>query len=144
MRTAGKVGLGAAAIAIVAVALFGVQQFLVTTPEPPPGDRERDDMAAITKEEAEKRAHGFIRNTSTFQFDGLEGSIETQSLLREEGNFIFTIKYTTAHPGHGNREGLVLAQVLTDHLATIEILEDGTVVNATSDNEYNLLEDRPL
>jgi hypothetical protein len=89
----------------------------------------------------------FIKNTSTFKFDGVVGSIKT--IKTEPGwspvfkSVALTIGYQTAHPGHGDRTGQVLAQVITDHTAVVLVnLEKGTVVMAVCDKTWDMVNDK--
>ena len=92
-------------------------------------------------------AADFIKNSSTFKFDGIEGSIKT--IKTEPGwspvfkSIALTIGYQTTHPGHGDRTGQVLAQVITDHTAVVLVnLEKGTVAMAICDKTWDMVNEK--
>jgi hypothetical protein len=91
----------------------------------------------------------FIKNSSTFKFDGIEGSLVMlnsgpgfSSAFRSD---FFTFKFQTAHPGHGDRSGQILAQVITSH--TVMVLVDSgknTVASAICDRSWDMLHEKEL
>ncbi len=83
----------------------------------------------------------FIKNSSTYKFDGIEGSLKlTKVVGTPNGDGEFTIEYQTAHPGHGDRSGQVLAQVITNHTATIQVKE-GKITSAICDESRDIFKD---
>ncbi len=99
---------------------------------------------------ARKVAEDFIRNSSTFRFDGIEGSIklvETDpgptSAFR---SWSYTFEFQTRHPGHGDRTGQFLAQVITTHNAKIlvNLEKDTAVMMAICDNAWDMLREKDL
>ena len=101
----------------------------------------------ITEENARQLAEEFIENSSTFKFDGIEGSILDirtdpgwTSAFRSTG---FTFEYKTRHPGHGDRSGKVLAEVVTNHTAVILVnIEKGEVAMAVCDKNWDMVNDK--
>jgi hypothetical protein len=79
----------------------------------------------------------FIKNTATFKFDGNASSLKVVKAepvdikVSADWDYIFTIDFQTAHPGHGDRTGQMLAQVVTNHTASI-LVRDGKVISATA------------
>ncbi len=107
---------------------------VVTTPAgfPPP------DAALL------KVAEDFILNSPTFKFDGIEGSIKFKTdltiLLSSTGRSLFEYEYQTAHPGHGDRSGQMLAQVITTHdLRIVVNNQEMRVVSAMCDGSVDML-----
>ncbi len=83
----------------------------------------------------------FVKNSSTFKFDGIAGSLKLAKVVAiPNGDGEFTIEYQTAHPGHGDRSGLVLAQVITNHAATIQV-KDGKIISAICDGNWDMQKD---
>jgi hypothetical protein len=98
---------------------------------------------------AQKVAEDFIRNSSTFRFDGIEGSLDLSS--SEPGftssfmSWSFTFKFETSHPGYGDRTGQILDEVITAHYAAVLVdLEKQTVAMATCDDSWDMLRERDL
>ncbi len=91
----------------------------------------------------------FIKTDATFVFDGVQGSIKfiksdpgSTSSFR---SFDYTYQYQTAHPGHGDRTGKVLAQVITDHNALLVVdTHKGKVIGAVCDQDWDMVNDRNL
>ena len=99
---------------------------------------------------AREIAEDFIRNSSTFKFDGIEGSLK---LIKDEPGYTsayrswsYTFEFQTLHPGHGDRTGKILAQVITRHTASILVkLENNIIViSAVCDDAWNMLDEKEL
>lgn len=94
-------------------------------------------------------AEDLIKTSSTFKFDGIEGSIKFTEIkpspISAYQSGIFVFEFQTAHPGHGDRTGQVLAQVITGHKAEITInLENTTIVSAACDNSWDMIGQKDL
>jgi len=95
-------------------------------------------------------AEDFIRNSSTFRFDGIEGSIDLAGsgpgVTSAYRSWSYTFKFETLHPGHGDRTGQSLAETITAHYATILVvnLEKDAVVMASCDDTWDMLKERDL
>ncbi len=105
----------------------------------------------INQEEAVATAAIFVRSTSTFRFDGLEEGfevIETQKTVNETPpygySWVIRIAFYTAHPGHGDRTGQILLQVVTKHEAIVTVGQRGEIIAAICDGIWDLLADREL
>jgi hypothetical protein len=81
-----------------------------------------------TGEIVDRLVTDFIKNSATFKFDGVQNSISfTKTEFSPISSFRasqYTVKFQTAHPGHGDRGGLMLAQVITDHTAQVYYDQD--------------------
>lgn len=103
---------------------------------------QRDETAGgrtISEKESEEIARDFVRNSPTFQFDGIQNSLKLlDSKAESEARWIFVYKFQCRHAGYGDRSGKMLAQVITDHKAEI-IVEEGKVVHATLDGKWDML-----
>jgi hypothetical protein len=106
----------------------------------------------LTDAGAQQLATDFMENDNvTFNFDSIPGSLKF--IKTDPGwtssfrSTAFTFTYQTAHPGHGDRSGQMLAQVITDHTAVVLVnIEKGTVASANCDRTWNMLtnEDLPV
>ena len=92
----------------------------------------------------QKTAEDFIRNSSTFKFDGLNDGVffikddpgMTSSFMSWSYNFAFEC----AHPGYGDRSGQFLAQMITKHTAIVIVnLQTGKVFAAVCDNTWDMI-----
>ena len=109
------------------------------------------EAGGIDQEEAEAIAVTLIRNTSTFKFDGLDEGlevIEAQKIVRGAPSYgyswIIRIVFYTAHPGHGDRTGQVLLQVIAKHEAIVTVGQRGEIISAICDGIWDLLTDSEL
>jgi len=96
--------------------------------------------------EAEEMAVNFLKNGPTFSFDGLPGSIEVIEVIAAESypvQYFITITFECSHAGYGDREGQMLAQVITAHEIRIA-LSDGVIGSAIVDNQWDELIQRPV
>jgi hypothetical protein len=126
----------------------------VTTPSPAStelGPSETPDSTPSIVQAANlKTAQDFIKNSSTFKFDGLGGSLKLVNFTEESpiSSFraaVFTFEFQTAHPGHGDRSGLMLAQAITLHNAEVYIDIDRSEVRlAVCDRTWDMINDKAL
>ncbi|HIH69093.1 hypothetical protein [Methermicoccus shengliensis] len=89
-------------------------------------------------------AEQFIRTAPTFAYDGDESTltlVDSNQLSPSSWEFTFTFQSRTA--GYGNRAGMMVAQVLTNHTAVIRV-EDGDVVYAVYDGVWDELNQRMI
>ena len=96
--------------------------------------------------EAEEMAIEFLKNGPTFSFDGIPGSIEVIDVIAAESypvQYFITLAFECSHAGYGDREGHVLAQVITAHEIRIS-LSDGVIGSAIIDNSWDELIQRPV
>ena len=102
-------------------------------------------VPACTQETASAMAADLIKNSSTFTFDGINGSIKQAGADSPDNGQTWQLSYTfeTAHPGCGNRTGQVLAQSITEHTAQFTV-SSCKIVSAVCDNSWDLLSDRPV
>ncbi len=95
--------------------------------------------------EANKRAiemaKNFIVQAPTFKFDGILDTLNvTDSKILESFpvQYVITLTFNSRHAGYGNREGQILAQVITPHIAVVKVVNDN-VVSAIMDNKWDEL-----
>jgi len=106
------------------------------------------EISAFQKlnEEASKwAAEDFVKNSATFVFDGIEGSLQlTETLtLRCPYCWQFILEFDSAHAGYGDRTGQMLAQVITHHVAVITI-DHLEVTRAVMDDRWDMLTQQNL
>lgn len=93
-----------------------------------------------------KMAIGFIAQAPTFKYDGIQGTlkvIDSKVLLSFPEQYVISITFNSGHAGYGNREGQVLAQVITPHVAVVKIVNDN-VISAILDNQWDELHQKPI
>jgi hypothetical protein len=77
-------------------------------------------------------AKHFIMNAPTYAFDGIDGTIlfnQTISLESWPVQYIVILSFESRQAGYGDRTGEMLDQVITTHIATVEVV-NGEVVHA--------------
>lgn len=86
-----------------------------------------------TWEEYDRIAREYLLNSATFQFDGQEETIELSIVMAssdsDESKLTLTYTFQTGHSGHGDRSGMVILPVITDHRIDITV-ENGQVTSA--------------
>jgi len=104
----------------------------------------------VSGEEAARLAVSVVKSSATFKFDGLEEGFEVTDVTRvvneppAPGYFwVVVVTYSTGHPGHGDRSGRILPQVVTRHRAVVTLDEFGGVTGATCDDVWDLLAQIP-
>lgn len=98
------------------------------------------------EDEVDRRlAESFLRNSPTFRFDGLPGSVELIDRMGGdcETCVLYTFGFESSHPGYGDRAELPLAEAVTSHEAVIAI-EDGLVASARIDNIWDVITQHPI
>ncbi len=100
---------------------------------------ELSSLTEMTEAWGQNIAEEFVRNSPTFSFDGFEETLMLTGtmLLRCPYCWAFTFKFDCRYPGYGNREGEVLAQVITHHEAVITV-EMGEVISAVMDEQWDM------
>jgi len=97
-------------------------------------------------DEAVDMAIDFVKNGPTFSFDGIPGTIQVIDVMAAESypvQYFITIAFENTHAGYGDREGQVLAQVITTHEIRIA-LSNGVIGSAIIDNSWDELIQRPV
>lgn len=95
--------------------------------------------STYTMNESLRIAEQFIRTAPTFAYDGDESTltlVDSNQLSPSSWEFTFTFQSRTA--GYGNRAGMMVAQVLTNHTAVIRV-DNGDVVYAVYDGVWDEL-----
>lgn len=104
------------------------------TVTPPPGN-DAEQLAA-----ARASAYAFVAEDETYVFDGMAGTLKVTGYEAERcvGCYTFTLTFDSAHAGYGNREGQILAQVITTHAVEVS-LRNGNVDSAVMDGKWNMI-----
>jgi len=92
----------------------------------------------VSKQNSQEIAIDFLRNSPTFRFDGIEQTLELVQSQSEGRSWEFQYEFQSRHAGYGDRTGLILAQVITDHRAQI-VVERGEVIHAVLDGKWDML-----
>lgn len=84
--------------------------------------------------ESEQVARDFVKECPTFEYDGMEDTLElvNKEKLEETHTWRFTYEFQSRHAGYGDRTGQVVAQVITPHQVVITV-EQNTVTYAVMD-----------
>jgi hypothetical protein len=85
----------------------------------------------------------FIKNSSTFKFDGIADSINLVKGTGPENDMEFVIEFQTNHAGHGDRAGHMLAQVVTTYNVVLSV-KDGQIYSAVCDNSWDILKNAAI
>jgi len=92
-------------------------------------------------QDIERIAINFLKNGATYSFDGIEDSITILDSYAMESypvQHVVLISFDTRHAGWGNREGTFIAQVITNHIIEVTIV-NGEVVSAIIDDQWDEL-----
>jgi hypothetical protein len=93
-----------------------------------------------TEDQAILIATQFLKNSPTFQFDGIEDTIELVEVytIRMPYTWSIALKFTSRNAGYGDRSGEMVATVLTEHTMVI-VVSVGEVISAVTDGAYDEL-----
>lgn len=91
-------------------------------------------------EQSEKIARTFLTNAPTFAFDGQPSSVRllSQRPINSVNVWECVYRFESMHAGYGNRQDMILAQVITPHIVRI-VVKDTDVVNAIMDDQWDEL-----
>jgi predicted secreted protein len=95
----------------------------------------------VVEEPSRKLAEDFIKDSPTFKFDGIDGSIEwveTLYLTPDDSRALVFIKFQSTHAGYGDRTGQVVAEVITRHDVQVTI-DNGRVESAVMDGQWDMV-----
>lgn len=95
------------------------------------------------RQQWEQVALSFLRTCPTFKFDGIPGTITLTRSEEAWGSWVFIYKFQNRQAGYGDRTGMFLAQVITDHQAEV-IVEQGEVKWAIIDGQWDELRQKML
>ena len=94
----------------------------------------------MSKEESQRIAEEFVKNSPTFIFDGIEDTLRLTETLTARCPYcwVFVFVFDCSSAGYGDRTGQVLAQVITHHEASIAV-EQLTVTSAVMDGKWDMI-----
>ncbi len=129
--------------AVILFVLSAVTGVVGCQEEPTPTPNQEPKV--VSKEDSQEIAVDFLRSSPTFRFDGLDDTLE---LIRSEGDertsrWEFHYKFQSAAAGYGDRSGMMLAQVITDHEVRSTV-ERGEVVHAVLDGRWDMIKQKML
>jgi hypothetical protein len=93
---------------------------------------------SISQADSQKIAEDFVKGEATFQFDGMTETFKVINSTASEDGRQYTISFYSRHAGFGNRNGQMLAEVLTPHMVKITVL-NGQVTTAVMDGQWNMI-----
>ena len=123
-------------------AIFGVVFLSVRGPS---CTMESAKTTSCSADQAASLSIALIKYSSTFTFDGVKDSIKQMKVESPDNGKTWILLYVfrTSHPGHGDRSGHVLTEVITEHSVQITVSKC-KIVSALCDNIWDMLKDRSL
>ncbi len=118
---------------LLTIALVALPFMISACAKPQPGSEEHSRQVA----------EEFVKMEATFRFDGIPETFKLSSTTSVANGWKYTIEFDSQHPGYGNRTGQVLAQVITHHIAAVNVSE-GRVVSAIMDNKWDMVKQQEL
>ena len=94
----------------------------------------------ISQEDSKEIARQYVINDPTFQFDGMMETLAlaSTSTLKCPYCWEFAYQFDCRQAGYGNRTGLMVAQVITPHTASI-VVQEGKVTSAVMDSYWDMM-----
>jgi hypothetical protein len=122
-------------IAVILVGLYFVQLQNTVSIEPTTLNEDTETTKAI------KIAQTYVESSPTFSFDGISDSLDMISVNVLESypvQYRIEFEFDSAQSGYGNRDGQILAQVITPHKISV-LVSDGQVISAVTDETWDEL-----
>lgn len=106
--------------------------------EKPEEEEEEEVVDQANFEKAKQIAEQAAKKAPTYKFDGSDLKYESYQELECENCWEFTFSFTGRQAGHGDREGQMLAQVITPHQIRVNV-QGEKVVAVVTDRTYDEL-----
>jgi len=99
----------------------------------------------MSKEESQRIAEEFVRNSPTFVFDGIKDTLRLRDTLTARCPYCwsFIFEFDSRNAGYGDRTGQVLAEVITPHQAVIAV-EQLEITSAMIDGRWDVINEELL
>lgn len=99
----------------------------------------------ISQDESQEIARQYVINDPTFQFDGIMETIAlvNTTTLKCPYCWEFVYQFDCRQAGYGNRAGLMVAQVITPHTASI-VVRESKVTSAVMDSNRDMMGQRVI
>lgn len=131
-----KPALIAVSIGVIAAIMVGLyyvplQKTVAIEPTTLPEDAETSSAIEIARK--------YIQSSPTFAFDGIPESLDMISVNTLESypvQYRIEFAFDSSQSGYGNREGQMLAQVITPHKTSI-LVSEGQVISAVTDETWD-------
>jgi len=115
------------------------------TVEPDGSVKELSAFKQITEEESLKAAEEFVKNSPTFAFDGIEGTLRLTDTVGAPSRYywIFSFEFDSERAGYGDRTGKPIAHTRKSHQAQVYV-KQGEVSGALMDNYWDMVNQKVL
>ncbi len=99
----------------------------------------------MSKEESQRIAEEFVKNSPTFVFDGIEDTLRLTDTLTARCPYCwsFIFEFDCRNAGYGDRTEQVLAEVITPHQAVIAV-EQLEITSAVIDGRWDVINEELL
>jgi hypothetical protein len=104
------------------------------------GNKSSEEVSAV------QIAMNFLKNSPTYKFDGIEGTltlVDTRIMESYPIQNLIVATFDSRHAGYGDRKGQILAQVITSHTAWVKVV-NGNVVSAVLDEVWDELNQKEI
>jgi len=94
----------------------------------------------MSKEESQRIAEEFVKNSPTFLFDGIEETLRLTDTLtaRYPYCWVFIFEFDSSSAGYGDRTGQATAQVITHHKAVITV-QQLEIISVVMDEQWDVI-----
>jgi hypothetical protein len=93
---------------------------------------------AYTQEDSSTIAKAFVKADATYAFDGMPETLQLMNTAAVENGWQFICEFDSRHAGYGDRNGQMLAQVITHHAAVITV-QKGEVTSGVMDWVWDMI-----
>jgi len=93
----------------------------------------------FTEAQSREIANQFVLKSSTFEYDGYDLKFMNSSALSCASCWQFNFQFSSRHAGYGNREGKIVAEVITPHTALVKVENGKTTYAVLDGGKYDML-----
>lgn len=98
----------------------------------------KGSSSTLTEQQSKETAKSFVEDSATYKFDGSGLSFKESIPMDCPYCWQFAFEFQSSAAGYGNREGMMLAQVITSHKAVVTVTE-GKVDSAILDGKWDMV-----
>lgn len=104
---------------------------------------DKSSSSTLTEQQSKETAKSFVETSATYKFDGSGLSFKEVIPMDCPYCWQLVFEFQSSAAGYGDREGMMLAQVITSHEAVVTVTE-GKVDSAILDEKWDMVKQEAI